>query len=773
MIDPAMAQPTPTQPFPLEDFSGGMTDFYLNGPLNRYQTADNLLIAKYGQVGKLFTRPGSEIYDDDYYQIPVGAQRIGTLKYFTSTLFYQSARKIYYVNSGWTTLQGPSSNDLFPSGIDTTTVVSMSTWNGIMLVTSSALVGKVSKIYKDSGGTWRLRTAGLPDLATSPTATPTSTDVISLSYLYRFIHKYTYTVGSVTFIDRGPATEVAAVDASGSEIAGGAACSIASIPVLANGSTDNYDTASSNLKIEIYRTTNFGSNFFYVGEVSNGTTTYSDTTTDAALVDAEPLYTEAGIPDNDPPPLCKVLHIVDDRALFGHCKVGSEVFKTRVYQSVPGDIDSVPLENFATLPDDVVTLSSHKSVPVALCAGSNYRLEGGYDELGGGFISPVVISDTHGCVSQQSAVQTPYGVFWAGHDGFYWTDGYQSLRVSGDLRESYQLIVASDTRKSRVQGKYDSKENRVYWTAQYGSSATECDACFVLDLNWGISDSMPFTTLGGTSFAPTALEFIGANLIRGHKSGYTFIHRSTLYVDPVVDTSALPSTWASETLIYNLVTIATNFGTSKQRKWVPSCSVICENETNVSLQIVSINDDGRRSGNLKPIRFVDNVTWGDPDVYWGDPAITWNNQGIIDEFRRMPAGGLRCQFKQAQLTNAHVAIINSETLGTATVDPGALTVTLDNTAAYDWPSASVGYYIAFDHDDYETEFLVLARTNDALTIQTAGGGAPSGSRSWVIRGKPKGEVLFLNIFTFNFAVFGETMGKFRQAATGEVAASDA
>lgn len=87
MIDPAAATPIITQPLPLEDFSGGMTDYYLGGPLNKYQRADNCLIVKHGDVGKLYTRPGSEIYDATYYQIPAGAQRLGTLKYFNSTLF--------------------------------------------------------------------------------------------------------------------------------------------------------------------------------------------------------------------------------------------------------------------------------------------------------------------------------------------------------------------------------------------------------------------------------------------------------------------------------------------------------------------------------------------------------------------------------------------------------------------------------------------------------------------------------------------------------------
>jgi hypothetical protein len=66
MIDPAAVQPIQTQALLLEDFSGGMTDYYLGGDLNKYQRADNLLIVKNGRVGKLFTRPGSELYNATY-----------------------------------------------------------------------------------------------------------------------------------------------------------------------------------------------------------------------------------------------------------------------------------------------------------------------------------------------------------------------------------------------------------------------------------------------------------------------------------------------------------------------------------------------------------------------------------------------------------------------------------------------------------------------------------------------------------------------------------
>ena len=764
------AQGIQTQPLPFEDFSGGMTDYYLGCPLQKYQQAENLLIVKHGTIGKLFTRPGSEIYNDDYYQIPAGAQRVGTLKYFEEQLFIHSARKLYYINAGWTTLQGPSSNDLFPSGVDTTTALSLATWNKHLFITSSDLTQRVQKVYKDSGGTWRLRTAGMPDLASSPTATPDSTGAVAVSYLYRFLYKYSYTVGTRTYVDRGAATEVTAVDAAGSAIAPGVPCAIASIPALANSTTHNYDTASTDLKVEIYRTTNGGSNFFLVGTVNNGTTTYSDTTTDAVLQTNEPLYTEDGSAELGMPPLCKVIHVVDDVGLYGHCKVGTEVLANRVYQSVPGDIDGVPEDFFTDLKDSVVALSSHRGVAVALGESMSFRLDGRISEVGTGDLTPTTISEVIGCVSSQSVVQTPEGIFFAGLDGFYWTDGYQIYRVSDGIDVTYQSLVSTAEKKRRIVGKYDSKKKRIWWTVQLAD--TECDYCFVLDLNFGLSNDMAFTTVTGTSFSPTCLEFIGENLIRGHKSGYLFSHDDSLYVDPKVNTAALPSTWSSETIMYDFLSAATNFGTSFERKWVPRISVICEDQTNLSLQITSINDDGRKIGALKPIRYRGAVTWGDADVYWGDPDLVWNAQGIIDEARRFPAQNLRCEYKQIQLSNAFVAIISSDTLGTATVSTSAHTATLDDTATYDWPSASIDYYISFASDSYSREFPITARTDDVVTFTDASSYAVNGSQGWVIRGYPKGEILYLNSFTIHYAVFGKTQTQFRASGTGEPGAAD-
>jgi hypothetical protein len=308
---------------------------------------------------------------------------------------------------------------------------------------------------------------------------------------------------------------------------------------------------------------------------------------------------------------------------------------------------------------------------------------------------------------------------------------------------------------------------------QADSGSTECDKIFVLDLNFGVSRDMPFTTWsGGTSFVPTAIEFIDGDLIRGDSRGYIFRHDDSIYTDPKVDTGVAAEDWNTQVITYDYISAATNFGTDYERKFVPRITLVADNETNLSLLIKSVNDDGRLTEECKPIRFRGNLTWGDETVYWGDPNIIWNYEGIIDEYRRFPAKSLRCSYKQIQLTNAEVAIISSDLIGAVTVDTTAHTATLDD-SDFDWPGNIVDYYIAFANDNYDREYLIESVTSDVVTFDDDNSIAPnSAGLEWVIRGKPKGEVLYLQSFTVHYAVFGKTQQAFTNAGTGEVGASD-
>lgn len=752
------------QSLELEDFSGGVTDYYLSAPPNKMRTCDNLLINQYPQMGKPFTRFGSRVFDPAHAQIPAGAQRIGACQLYKNILYVQSSQKLYYYNSvtGWNAIQGPTGNNAFP-GITTAQYFNYITWNYHTFWTHTGR-DYPKKVIKNAVGVPFIVEAGLPKISSAGvifTPAPGAD-----SYLYKLVYRYDYTAeGNIQFSDIGsPSASVL--------VTGILNVSITNIPILSNGVNSNFDTV--NIKVDIYRTLNNGTVFYKVGTVNNGTTTFTDNVPDATLQLNQTLYTTGGVVENDRPPKCTSLHVKRDTGYYANIQTASgEILNYRCLQSIPGDIDSVPESFYVDVDDEIIAVSSTKSNVVLLCRNSAYRVDNEFDELGRGGMLCERISDTAGCVSGQGVVQALDGVFWAGLDGIYFTDGFQVKKINTDFDKSYRTYSTNngdvdDTKAFKIQGKYDRKKNRIWWTVQK-DGATDVNACYVLDLNWGLSDKSTFTTVSGTSFFPTAIEFDNGDMYRCDKRGYVLIHENDLYVDPKIDTTVSPALWDSETIIYEMETAAFNFGTSTTRKYVTQVNLTCENTTNLSLQIVSNNDDNRKIGDLSPIRFRGNVVWGFPDIYWGDHTLDWNKQGLIHEKRRMPARNLRCNFKSIKFGNAKVVVISSDVIGTATINSIAKTVTLTNTTKYDWPSLSVGYFIAFEADNYTREYEVTARTNDVLTYSDVSNASQSNvGQKWVLRGYPKGEILNLLNMSLVYEVSGPTLHPFRSAESGEV-----
>ena len=210
-----------------------------------------------------------------------------------------------------------------------------------------------------------------------------------------------------------------------------------------------------------------------------------------------------------------------------------------------------------------------------------------------------------------------------------------------------------------------------------------------------------------------------------------------------------------------------NFGTSAVRKYVTQANVTCESTTNLALQIVSNNDDNRIVSNLLPIRYRGNILWGEPDVYWGDITLEWNRQGLIHEKRLMPAKNLRCNYKSLKFTNAHVAILSSDIIGTAIINPSLKTATLNNTI-YDWPDKCIGYFISFESDGYVREYEIVGRSPDILTFSDPLNFVGNGTQKWVIRGRPLGEVLNLLNVSVIYDIAGPSQTAFKVSTSGEV-----
>lgn len=756
------------RPFEVDDFSGGITDNYVDAPANFYEEADNLLLVPFGEKAKPITRPGSDFHLAGDPQLPTGNQRIGELIAFDndSTLFAQSAKKVFYPSSGaWVELTGPTGGTVFPAG-STSSTVSFASINKHLILVSDEHTSPM-KIYKDAGGVLRVRNAGLPALASNPSVSIATAGSTS-SYVYGFVYSFEYNVGTVAFEDQGAVTMVTTT--SGAVIGGGNAASITAIPVL--GASENRDTA--NIKVKIYRSKDTGSVLRYVGSVTNGTTTYSDTATDASLASAESIYVTGGVLDNDEPPKAALVHVIDGYTLYGHIKDGSTVYGNRLMQAVKDDPDSVPAEFLLEFDDDLVGISSFGSNPIVFTSRNIYRCEGFWDEMGRGGMTYVRISDSTGAINNGGIVQTNLGVFFAGSDGFYWTDGFRVQKISRDLNETYKTLTITADQKKRVRSDYDKKKRRVWWSFQSDYQGADVDVCYVLDLNFRtnnattINEQMTFTTAsGGSSFAPTAIRFFSGDLIRADSRGYVFGHGDDLLSDPLVDTGLSPSSWSKRAITYTYISAAFSFGTGLVRKWVPWCKLTFKNKTDLSVQVKSINDDHKSTKNLPVIRSRLNTVWGDPEATWSTPESVWNFDGFIEKRLRFPAGGLRCSYKQIEITNGNVVVSNSANTCSAGVNSFNKTAVLTDSANVVWNEDCVGMYLALENDGFEREYLIAGRTDDTITMDPTGATMPDGVFEWKIRGVPKNERIHLLSYVIHFAALTPTQEVFRDADTGE------
>ena len=725
-------------PFQVDDFSLGLTDNPFESDPRYSIELDNYTIEP---DGKLRSRYGSVVDDTTNPQIPAGVKRISSLiNYDNSTnLLVQSEKKVYYRNpSAFATLTGPTANDVFSAWADAN-AVNFSQWNKQVFITHDAFP-RPTKIYKDSGGVFRVNTSGMPALATSPTATPTAAG--ANAYAYAFHYDYQYTVGSQTFEDPGPVTLVQVVNSAAPNVN---QINIAAIPTLANGATDNWATAA--ITVFIYRTVAGGTTFYKIGQVTNGTAVFVDNFADATIQTGLVLYTDDGTLDYDPTPLHKFVHVVNNTGYYGFIKEGSVEYPFRLRQSTPGNPSACPTIFELDVEDEITGIGSVASVPIVFCKRHVYRLDGSFDQFGRGGITPIRISDTAGCVSALSIVSAEGSIFWAGNDGFYMSDGFNVQKISDKLNSRYKAMLTASAYTKKIYGKFDEINRRVYWAVQSNSSSLDIDSLLILELRWGISAHCTFTTWSGTSFRPTCLEMFSSKLYRGDTRGYIMYHDTSILTDPRVDTTAAASTWQLETIIWNYKSLNYSLGDTQFRKRATRILLSARNIANTSIQINAINDDGKSTRSMKMVRWRRNFIWGDSGFVWGNEECIWNSIGIIEQWRRFPARPLRFSCVQIQITNAYSVVINSDLIGNATFANAANTVTLVS-STNSWPTDSVDYYISTEIDGYAKEFKVLTRTSDTvLTVIDSTNTLPNGSYKWVLRGYRKGEPI--NIISYN------------------------
>lgn len=734
----------------INDFTGGMTDFFLDGAKEEYQKAENFLLTP---DKKLSTRPGSRIEADNIYQIPSGNRRVGAMFTYDDddVMFIQSERNIYSrTASGLQTLANPNPALGFN---ELTNFISYAFWNHHTFVVSDSLTKPV-KLFK-TGSNYIVRTAGLPKPA-APNIAGTSG---SNNYLYAVTFKVSYTVNAPDAISFENESAPVFVEVDNVNAPNVNPINLTNLDQITNGSINNYDTA--NIKVRIYRTENNQTVFYLVAEINNGVTSYSDTMADTTLINQESLYTNGGVPANDAPPAAKIIHILNDTAYYAGIVENGTLLGNRMRQSIPGAPDSVPESFNADVQQDLTGLSSFSGNLIVFTANKVYRAVGSFDELGNGGITFDEISETIGSVNHLGIVQTKLGVFFPGTDGFYWTDGFTVRRVSEKIINTYKTATTNSTQKSRIYGTYDKENNRVYWAMMSNTGAVDNDILFVLDLRFGVRDNSSFTTWTGTSsFSPTAICVFEKIFRRADRRGYLFKHTSDVLTDPQIDTTTTPDNWLQDTIIYDYRSSAMNFGLPDVRKWVSKVVASLRNVSNVSLQVYSINDDSNEFQPLVEIKDASQPVWGDSTIVWGDATCVWNFFPLIETFRRFPKNKLRCSYKQLRFTNAYTIVSESDKLGVAFINGGsneAIFIGGTNT----WPANCVGYYLSFENDNYTEQYLVTGQPSATiLNFADPNATAPTAYNKWLLKGYAKNETLSLIGYIIYFAPISKTFTPF-------------
>lgn len=591
-----------------------------------------------------------------------------------------------------------------------------------------------------------------------------NTPPVAGSVLYTFVWRYNYTAGGLSFEnDSSPALLsqlywVASATSPAPLTTALYPTTLSNLPVLVNSTGQNWDT--TNIVLDVYRTITNGTSFFKVGSVANGVTSFVDNVTDISLLDNQQLYTTGGVLQNDQPPASQFITIMNNTAYYGYCTdlTSGQVFPNRILQSIPFAPYAVPAANFDDLDDALAGLSNFNNYVIAFCHTKIYRMEGSYDELGNGLLTHHQVAPTIGAIGQAGIVQTEYGVFFCGTNGIYWTDGFSLTRVTGELEATYNALIQTPTQRSRVNGVYDKGTRRIYWTFCSTPTAPECDVGYVLDLNWGLSEKMSFTTIsGGTSFSPTALVVFNSQLIRGTSYGFIFKHDPQYTSDqtPLLNQASTPSLWAPQAVLYDFESCATNFGSSQIKKWATRITYQGQAKSNLYLQIARKNDNGGGWKQLVPVRSLTAMRWGDPAIKWNDtPTCKWGADGMIDTFRRMPSGSLRCDWIAVQFTNATAIIAGSDIYGVVSVSAlAAGSVTLTLPTPYKWPFWATLYTISFQNDGYIKQYTISVRTDQTLTVLDPGATSPAGltGQLWQIQGIPYGQRFNLTAYNITWA----------------------
>jgi hypothetical protein len=570
---------------------------------------------------------------------------------------------------------------------------------------------------------------------------------------------------------------------------------ISRLPQLLNDATTNYDVTK--VELVLYRTSDGGKIYYELGAKPNGTVIYSDNVNDLLanpgelpLTDRATLYTTGGVVSFTQPPKSKVMHITNATAYYGGVYDGDAFISNRILQSIPGRIFAAPPTFYVDLDDEVVMISSARNNVIGLAKSSIYRLQGGFNLLGQGSFSYEKISDSMGCISAASVVQTELGVFFAGTDGFYYTDGYQLIKISLDLDISYAKWTTTEAQRDRLEGKYDRLSRRIYWKVQTDSTTDEANEIWAFYMNYGVKPSGVFTPFNGTSdtFRPTALAVFERAFIKGDQRGTITEFRQDIGYDVFLSTDPAtinPDAYKRVAIPYRYGSCALDYGNTRVGQYATTMHLITQNRGNYAAQFTSVTENNNIQGKRSLAAIVSrlNYWWGyDFSGVWGtDPGFNWKFDGKDDVNRRFPSSSLRSSLRAMYFEPVETGYYSNNDYQANVIATGIFTSgetrlvfsRVDSALDVLLPIEVLGLSVYFEIDDYTTGYEITSIVNNVgtpsyfvLATQPSWVTAsPSVPVKWEIIAKPINAGVEISSYDIGY-ISGVAMGRTYQGYVG-------
>ena len=132
--------------------------------------------------------------------------------------------------------------------------------------------------------------------------------------------------------------------------------------------------------------------------------------------------------------------------------------------------------------DDVTGLKAYRDVLIAFTEKAFFHLRG-YHELG----INITYRGEPGCTSNKSIVSTPYGIFWWGEDGIYFSpDGFQTVNIS-ELKIPKTIDGMNKAKFNLIHGLWNPLRQRIEFYG-FSSGATTHDMAIFYYPRVGVSN---------------------------------------------------------------------------------------------------------------------------------------------------------------------------------------------------------------------------------------------------------------------------------------------